>query len=400
VDSKRPAPMVGWGLFIPLLLTAVIVVSSNACSREPNLGFSKSTPATPEELVAELKDHQEKIDKATEEMLQRINEFNQSRQTGQRTIQFSEIFGQDFTDQQKDILNQMIAEEKDVSYKSILQQIVADRDAIQGLQEKVMHLEQSLPDQFVVARKGDRHHDLAMNYLVSDVKLDETKAKSLLDQADQTDELVPGNKVWFFYDPARDSFRTYVTQGEAGQTPLAVRRALKHRLITERDQALAQRDEEAAAKDAAVRAVNDLQQVKASLEADIALLRQNKAALEASVERLSGDLSFRLNSLFYHAANVRDLREKGVLTSVLKRVQDVKPINFDAALDLRDSNTITLAPEAFGLEHIGKVRMLPNIFQEGRDFRIETSENSGVARIVILDPELFKGKEVLLAIGG
>jgi hypothetical protein len=239
-----------------------------------------------------------------------------------------------------------------------------------------------------------------MNYLVSDVKLEEAKAKSLLEQADQTDELVPGNKVWFFYDPARDTFRTYVTQGEAGQTPLAVRRALKHRLITERDQALAQRDEEAAAKDAAVRTVNDLQQVKASLEADIAALRQNKAALEASVDRLSGDLSFRLNSLFYHAANVRDLREKGVLTSVLKRVQDVKPINFDAALDLRDSNTITLAPEAFGLEHIGKVRMLPNIFQEGRDFRIETSEHSGVARIVILDPELFKGKEVLLAIGG
>ena len=211
---------------------------------------------------------------------------------------------------------------------------------------------------------------------------------------------MPGNKVWFFYDQARDTFRTYVTQGEAGQTPLAIRRALKRRLIRERDQALAQRDEAAAARDEAVRAVNDLQQVKASLEADIALLRQNKAALEASVERLSGDLSFRLNSLFYHAANFHDLREKGVLTSVLKRVQDVKPISFDAALDLRDSNTITLAPEAFGLDRIGKVRMLPNIFQEGRDFRIETSDGSGVARIVILDPELFKGKEVLLAVGG
>ena len=50
-----------------------------------------------------------------------------------------------------------------------------------------------------------------------------------------------------------------------------------------------------------------------------------------------------------------------VLTSVLKHVQDVKPVNFDTALDLRDSNTITLAPEAFGVvanrrqvtEHVG-----------------------------------------------
>ncbi len=400
MDSKRPASVAGWAVCLALLLAAIVVVSSSACDRGPNLGFSKSTPATPEELLAELKDHQEKIDKATEGMLQRINEFNQSRKSGERTIQFSEIFGQDFTDQQKDVLNQMITQEKDVSYKSILQQIVADRDSIQGLQEKVMHLEQSLPDQFVVAKKGDKQHDLAMNYLVSDAKLDEAKAKSLLDQVDQTDELLAGNKVWFFYDQGRDTFRTYVTQGEAGQTPLAVRRAMKRRLTKERDQAMTERDEAASARDEAVRTVNDLQQVKAGLESDISVLQQNKSALEASVERLTGDLSFRVNSLFYHAANVHDLRDKGVLTSVLKRVQDVKPINFDAALDLRDSNTITLAPEAFGLEHIGKVRMLPNIFQEGRDFRIETSEDSGVAKIVILDPELFKGKEVLLAVGG
>ena len=400
MDSRRSAPVAGWGLCIALLSSAIVLVSSSGCAQGPNLGFSKSVPATPEELLTELKDHQQKIDKATEDMLQRINEFNQTRQGGQRTIQFSEIFGQDFTDQQKDVLNQMITQEKDVSYKSILQQIVADRDSIQGLQEKVMHLEQSLPDQFVVAKRGDKQHDLAMNYLVSDAKVDEAKAKTLLGQVDQTDELVAGNKVWFFYDQGRDTFRTYVTQGEAGQTPLAVRRATKRRLIKERDQALVQRDEAATARDEAVRTVNDLQQVKTGLEADISGLRQNKAALEASVERLSGDLAFRTNSLFYHAANVRDLKDKGVLTSVLKRVQDVKPVNYDTALDLRDSNTITLAPAAFGLDHIGRVRVLPNIFQEGRDFKIETSEDSGVAKITILDPELFKGKEVLLAVGG
>jgi hypothetical protein len=399
MGSRRSASFTVWALCPALLLTA-LVVSSNGCAQGPNLGFSKSTPASSEELLAELKDHQEKIDKATEAMIGRINEFNQSRKEGQRTVQFSEIFGQDFSDQQKDILNQMIAQEKDVSYKSILQQIVSDRDTIQGLQEKVMHLEQSLPDQFVVAKKGDKQHNLAMNYLVEQAKLDESKAKSLLNQVDQTDELLAGNKVWFFYDPARDTFRTYVTQGDAGQTPLAVRRAMKKKLITERDQARSERDQAASARDEAVRTVNDLQQVKTGLESDISVLQQNKAALESSVERLSGDLAFRQNSLFYHAANVQDLKEKGVLTSVLKHVQDVKPVNFDTALDLRDSNTITLAPEAFGLEHIQRVRMLPNIFQEGRDFRIETSEDSGVAKIVILDPELFKGKEVLLAVGG
>src|SRR2546425_2343669 len=263
MESRKPASVAGAAMCITSLLAVMIVAASIGCARESDLGFSKSTPATPEELLAELKTHQEKIDKATQGMLQRINEFNQTRKHGERTIQFAEIFSQDFTDQQKEILNQMIAEEKDVSYKSILQQIVADRDAIQGLQEKVMHLEQSLPDSFVVAKKGDRHHNLAMNYLINDAKVDEAKAKTLLAGVDQTDELLAGNKVWFFYDSARDTFRTYVTQGEAGQTPLAVRRAPRRKLITERGPAGAQGGEAAAARDEAGRAGHDRQPGKA-----------------------------------------------------------------------------------------------------------------------------------------
>lgn len=377
-----------------LLAAALTTLGSMACTRDSSkLGFSKPAPATSEELLAELKDHQQRIDQATDEVMKRIEEFNQSRKPGERTIRFSEIFIQDFTDAQRDILNQMIAEEKDVSYKSLLQTIVADRDAIQNLQEKVMHLEQSLPDKFVIVRKGDRHHDLALNYLINEAGVATEKARGLLAQADQTDELVPGNKVWFAYDPKLDIFRTYVTRGEAGQTPLAIRRAIQRKLITERDQALSERD-------AAQAEVARLHEVKAGLEADIAVLQQNKAALEAGVARLSRDLSSRENSLYYHAANVRDLRAQGVLTPVLKRVRDVKPLHYETALDLRMNTTITLDPRLFGLERIDRVRLLPPIFQEGRDFTVETSDGTGSAKVVILDPDLFKGKEVLLAVGG
>src|SRR3989454_7882232 len=251
MESRKPASVAGAAMCIASVLAMMFVAGSIGCSRESDLGFSKSTPATPEELLAELKTHQEKIDKATEGILLRISEFNQTRKPGERTLQFAEIFSQDFTDQQKAVLNQMIAEEKDVSHKSILQQIVSDRDTIQGLQEKVMHLEQSLPDSFVIAKKGDRHHDLAMNYLINDAKVDEAKAKTLLAEADQTDELLAGNKVWFFYDSARDTFRTYVTQGEAGQTPPPRKRAPRRKLITERDPAGSPRGEAAAARDEA-----------------------------------------------------------------------------------------------------------------------------------------------------
>jgi hypothetical protein len=46
------------------------------------------------------------------------------------------------------------------------------------------------------------------------------------------------------------------------------------------------------------------------------------------------------------------------------------------------------------------VKLLPSIYQEGRDYSVETAEDSSSAKVVILDPDVFKGKEVLLAIGG
>ncbi len=381
-------------LMLALLLpAAILTLGPVGCNQGERIGFTKPVPASPDELLAELKEHQQKIDRATDAVMKRIDEFNASRKPGERTIQFGEIFTQDFTDAQRDILNQMIAQEKDVSYKSLLEKIVADRDTIQNLQEKVMHLEQALPDKFVVAKKGDKQRDLAMNYLVNEAQVEPAKAKVLLKEADGTDELVPGNKVWFAYDPKQDTFRTYVTRGEANQTPLLLRRAMQKKLVAERDEAITGRD-------TAQAEVSRLEQVKSGLESDIAALQQNKESLEASVARLSGDLAFRQNSLFYHAANVRDLKQQGVLSTVLKRVQDVKPVTFDTALDLRQNTTITLDPQSFGLEKIGRVRVLPSIFQEGRDFKVDVPEGSGVARVTILDPELFKGKEVLLAVGG
>ena len=92
-------------------------------------------------------------------------------------------------------LNALVEQEKDISYKALLQKIIADRDNIRDLQEKVAHLEQTLPDKFVVAKRGDRHQDLAMAYLTGEANLDAARAKILLNQVDQTDELLAGNSL-------------------------------------------------------------------------------------------------------------------------------------------------------------------------------------------------------------
>ncbi len=304
--------------------------------------------------------------------MKRIEVFNASRKPGERSLQFSEIFTQDLNPEQRDVLNQLVEQEKDISYKALLQKIIADRDSIRGLQEKVAHLEQTLPDKFVVAKRGDRQQNLAMAYLTGEANLDPAKAKGLLKQVDQTDELLAGNKVWFFYDPQQDAFRTYVTQGDAGQTPIQVRRVRQRALMKERDAYKSERD-------------------TAQTEA---------AALEETRIRLESDIATRQNSLYYHAATAQDLREKGVLSPVLKRLRDMKGLTFDESLDLRAASSIDLVPQNYGLEQISSVRLLPPVFQEGRDFSIETTGDHSSARVVILDPEVFKGKEVVLAIGG
>jgi hypothetical protein len=377
----------------------LLALTLAGCTEQMRQALS-GTPDTPEELLTALRSDRGRIDQTTDAMLKKIDAYNQARKPGERPIQFSEVFMEDLSGEQRDVLNTLLAEEKDVSYRTLLTNMIADRDTIRDLQQKVLQLEQRLPDSFVVAKKGDNHTELATNYLINDAKLDEAKAKSLIAKIDRTDELLPGNHVWFFYDPRQDSFRTYVTQGEAGQTPLAVRRAQQRKLLADRDTARTERDQEHTAREAAEVEVAALEDRKHQLESDIALLQQNKADLESSVDRLSRDLAFRQNSLFYHAETERSLKDRGVLSSVLARVKDVKGVDYNEALDLRNATSIALEPGTFGLARIREVRLLPSIYQEGRDFTVETSDETGSARLVILDPDLFRGREVLLAVGG
>ncbi len=352
---------------VAVAIAAAIGFGAVGCAR-PGPGSAKTT----DELLSQLQEDRTEIDKTSDTMMKRIEVFNSSRKPGERTLQFSEIFTQDLNPEQRDVLNALVEQEKDISYKALLQKIIADRDNIRQLQEKVAHLEQTLPDKFVVAKRGDRHQSLAMAYLTGEASLDPAKAKTLLSQVDQTDELLAGNKVWFFYDPQQDTFRTYVTQGNAGQTPIQIRRVRQRQLVKERDTFKSERD---------------------TAQAEAATLEQVKSQLES-------DIATRQNSLFYHAASAQNLRGEGVLSPVLKRLRDVKGVTFDESLDLRQGTSIDLVPQTYGLDQIRVVRLLPSVYQEGRDFSIETAEDHSSARVVILDPDVFKGKEVVLAIGG
>src|SRR5262245_41163166 len=174
MSAMRGTTRVRYAGLVAGVIAVACVLGTAACSR-PGPGTAKDTG----ELLTQLQEDRLEIDQTSDTMMKRIEMFNSSRQPGEQTLQFSEIFSQDLNPEQRDILDQLVEQEKDVSYRALLQKIIADRNAIRELQEKVMHLEQSLPDKFIVAKKGDRHQNLAMDYLTGEAHLDAEKAKTL-----------------------------------------------------------------------------------------------------------------------------------------------------------------------------------------------------------------------------
>ncbi|HET6371722.1 MAG TPA: hypothetical protein VFG76_00300 [Candidatus Polarisedimenticolia bacterium] len=392
---------------LALLAAAVLVAGTTACGQGAlERGLSGPVPATPQELMTELQTHKENIDRASDQMMKRIDAFNASRKPGEKQVQFSEIFYSDLNPEQRDVLDQLLQQEKDPSYHNLLSRIIEDKKAIQDLQEKVLRLEQQLPDKFALAHKGDTHYKLAHDFLMEQ-GVPEEQAKGLLNQIDLSEDLVPGFKVWYNYDKENNTFKTYVTQGEAGQTPLAVKRALKRQLIGERDSAMAkaaalEQTKTSLEKDVASLQtdVRGLEDRKGTLEVQVADLEARNGDLQTRGDRLEDDLAFRQNSLFYYAGSEGQLAQQGVLTRFLKNLKDIKGITYDDALDLRQAKSISFTPAAYGLRSIKGVEVWPEVYQEGRDYTVQVSEDGGAATIVINDPNVFRQQRVLFAIRG
>jgi len=395
--------VLGLGVAFALVL---VLAGTAGCKGQIEKGISGPVPSSPQELMAELQGEKEKIDHSSDEMMKRIEAFNAARGPNERKIQFSELFYQDLSTEQRDVLDQLLQEEKNPSYKNLLSRIIEDRKTIQTLQERVLRLEQQLDDKFAIAKRGDSHFKLAHDYLVEQ-GVTEEQAKSLLNQIDLNEELVPGFKVWYNYDKENGTFKTYVTQGEAGQTPLAVKRAMKRKLVGERDAAMArasalEQTKKTLEKDVArlETDVHGLEDRRSNLEVQVADLDARNANLQARGDQLDTDLQFRKNSVFYHADSEQSLASQGILTRFLKNLKDVKGISYDESLDLRQAQTISFTPGAYGLKKIRNIEVWPGVFQEGRDYSLQVSEDGGAATIVINDPNVFRQQRVLFALRG
>lgn len=390
-----------WRLLALTALALAFVLFLAGCA-EKDLS-ERPLPETPEEILTELKEARTEIDKNTDQVLERIRKWNETRTGDERRIYFAEIFEESLSPKEQDVLNQLFEQEQNVSYRGLLSQIIADRDQIQEYQARIAALEARLPQDTVTVARGDTHYRIALKYLMEKHGLPEDKANDLIHQINLDSDILAGHKVWLYYLADKDLFASWVHRGEAKQAPLAVQWAKRRQLISERDQAVAR---VASLEDKKAQLETEIQK----LEGDVGTLQARKADLETQIARVSSERDEQEkiaearqaeierinNSLFYYASTERELKDRRILKS-FNRIKDIKGVEYNEYVDLRASKEITFEPKEFGVEKITNVAVLPKYFRPGVDYEVEIASN-GEARVEILHPQVFKGQKVLFAI--
>lgn len=374
--------MTALSVFIGLLIVALIVMAyflvTNGKSQIDSSGKIRQMQELTQkvqEIEADVKEKEDEIFDLTEEVKEKTGEES----LGVNTLNLS--------DQEKEILEKRIKDEKDVSVKSLLEDILEKNDEIRELKAKIAEIEKLLPIPHIVKR-GENHYMIAMDFLINEKKLEKKKAMRLVERTAVFDELVPGFKVWNFY--TGDAYGTSVTQGTARISPNTLIRRAKKKLVDARDEAIAERDK--LGEDIKV-----LEEKRKEIINQVDSLTQEKESLIGKVS----ELNEQVNSLFYLLDSQKNLKKKGILKGGFLRstkLRDVSPDFFTQSVDLRSGNQITTSASELGLKKIKKITLYPKFLRVGTDYKIEVAPDKKTASLTILKTAKFKNERIVIAV--
>jgi hypothetical protein len=403
--KKNFKPFLKWG---GLTLAAILLIGGGWYTYDamkPRKLVEKPLPASPDVLLNELKEARDGIDSNTRDIYARIAQFNaRMEMLGRKQINPSQVFLQGLSTEEQQAFDQMIKDEKDPSYKGVLSEVVANMKKIRELQGKVGELEAKLPGDGLDVKPGDTHMKMAVKWLVETQKIPEARAKELVARINILDTgLQKGNKVHFYYDPAKEFFGTWVAQGDAKSSPLAIVRAREMGLIGERDKAVAKATDlegkKAELEDTLARLQDEIKALevrKASLESNVAQLEGERNTAQEQAKAVSANLETVTNSMYYEADTAEKLKARGVLKTVNK-VDKIADVKFASSLNLKQSKSITFKPNQFGIDRIRDVRILPSYFREKRELDLKFADD-GTVEVTVLDENAMRGQRVLFVV--
>lgn len=310
------------------------------------------------------------------------------------------VMGQTLTPEQKAVLEQKLQQEKGIGYKDLINDILAKEKEVEDMKVQVQDLEKKLPAA-VVAKRGDKHLDIAMNFLTKEKGLDPETAKKLAYQVNLMDELVPGFKVWNFYD--NGVYGTFVTQGDAAISPYRAIQQAKQQLITAKETAVKQRDTLAKEKTTLLEQVADLEKKRDQLNQDVAMLQAEREDLMkkmTELKNLSDDLQAKLNSIFYKIGDRAALIHSGLIEDPFfgqPRLKKFEESNFPQHLDLRQGDTISFTAQEAGVTKIQKIRIAPGAgYKLNVDYMTTISPDATQGSVKLINKEKFRAERTMV----
>jgi hypothetical protein len=340
-----------------------------------------------QETVQQIQKLEAGIQEKQNEVFTVLGEYK--KKTGQ---DLPEINIMNLSPEQKKVLEDKIKNEKDVSIKSLLQDILDKNNDIQNLNARLQELEAMLPKPHVV-EKGENHYQIAMNYLLNEKGVDKTRAMELVERTALFEPIIPGFKVWNFY--AEDEYGTFITQGSAPISPNQIQRRIKKELVDAKDRAIS-------AQEQLQSDITEMEARRNELISQLDLLNQEKQNMLTRLSDLNQenqDMQTALNSVFYAMDLHKNLTQKGIIKGGFLRATKLQKVDFamfDRSLDLRKEPKITAAAADFQMSRIKDVTIYPSYFKPDTDYKVEFDEAGQNVTITILDVRRFKNEKIAI----
>jgi len=380
--SKKGYYIIGALLVVILVLVFFVFKGKKGPKTSPKMKQMEETVQQIQKLEAGIQEKQN-------EVFTVLSEYK--KKTGK---ELPEINIMNLSPEQKKVLEEKIKNEKDVSIKSLLQDILDKNNDIQKLNGRLQELEALLPKPHVV-EKGENHYQIAMNFLLNEKGVEKNRAMELVEKTALFEPIIPGFKVWNFY--AEDEYGTFITQGTAPISPSQIQRKVKKELVDAKEKAISEKD----------KLQNDITEMEArrtELISQLDLLnqeKQNMLAKMSDLDQQNQGLQTKLNSVFYTLDLDKNLTQKGIIKGGFLRSTKLQKVDyemFDQSLDLRGDAKITVSAATYMLSKIKDVTIYPGYFKIDVDYSVKYDENNQNVTITILDVKKFKNEKIAIAI--
>lgn len=336
-----------------------------------------------QEMTVEVQGMETEVKQKKEEVA--VLQSGYEQKTGKKVV--TGLTTLDLTHEERQVLQEQIGQEKDVSARALLKAILAKTDEIRLLKEKIGEIESQLPAPHLV-KKGETHYQVALSFLVDERGVEKERAQEMLKRVALFEELAEGYKVWNFYNGVE--FGTAVTQGESMVSPNTLVQRARKKIIAERDQAVVERDQMA-------ENVKSLEEKQEQANSQLNQVNLEKGELSVQVE----DLNKRVNSVFYCVDSVKNLKKQGILKAgflVSPRLRDVPVDQFNRSLDLNIDDQLVISAEELGVKKIKNVVLYPNFYKKGSSYTVLITKNQQHALITLMDKEKFKSERLVIAV--